>query len=81
MNNMNLNINTSELIKRALKYFLEGLVVAVSARYIPAQKINWREIIMIALTAAIMFALLDTWAPSVAFGARFGAGMKIGNRV
>ena len=36
------------------------------------------EILMIALTAAATFSILDTYVPSLAMGARSGAGFGIG---
>jgi hypothetical protein len=74
----NLNLDYSEVLKRAVKYTLEGLAVAVAARYIPKETIEVREIIMIAITAACVFAILDMYAPSVSDAARQGAGFAIG---
>ena len=68
-----------EVIKRAVKYLLEGAAVALAARYIPAEKIHIREISMIAFTAACVFAVLDMYAPSVSVAARQGAGFAIGS--
>lgn len=60
------------------KYILEGLAVAVAAKYIPNPKLQLREIVMIALAAAVVFLLLDLLAPDVGKGARLGAGFGIG---
>lgn len=72
-------LDLSEIIKRAIKYLLEGAAVALAARYIPAEKINLSEISMIAFTAACVFAILDMYAPSVSIAARQGAGFAIGS--
>ena len=61
-----------------IKYALEGLAVAAAAFYIPRRKVNLQEIVMIALTAAAVFAVLDQFAPGVAAGTRQGAGFGIG---
>ena len=74
----NFNLDFGEVLKRATKYTLEGLAVAVAARYIPKETIEVREIIMIAITAACVFAILDMYAPSVSEAARQGAGFAIG---
>lgn len=74
----NLTFDFGEVLKRTLKYTLEGLAVAVAARYIPKESIEIREIIMIAITAACVFAILDMYAPSVSKAARQGAGFAIG---
>jgi hypothetical protein len=71
-------LDLAEIIKRAIKYLLEGAAVALAARYIPAEKIDIKEISMIAFTAACVFAILDMYAPSVSVAARQGAGFAIG---
>ena len=68
----------SEIIKRSIKYLLEGTAVALAARYIPSEKIDIKEISMIAFTAACVFAILDLYSPSISIAARQGAGLVIG---
>ena len=36
-------LEISEIIKRAIKYLLEGGAVALAARYIPSEKIDLKE--------------------------------------
>ena len=67
-----------EVVKRAVKYLIEGGAVAVAAYYIPKKKMNVEEIVMIAITAAATFALLDMYAPSIGNAARQGTGFGIG---
>jgi len=73
-----LNTDVSEVIRRAIKYLVEGLAVAAAAFYIPRRKMNLQEIVMIAVTAAASLAVLDLLAPSVGAHARHGAGFGIG---
>lgn len=61
-----------------IKYLLEGLAVAVAAYYIPRRTADLKEIAIIAVTAAAVFAVLDQFAPAVALGARQGSGFGIG---
>jgi ABC-type Co2+ transport system permease subunit len=75
---LNLNLDASEVVTRAIKYLVEGLAVAVAAFYIPKKQMNLEEIAMIAVTAAASFAVLDLLAPSVGENARHGAGFGIG---
>ena len=75
---LNLDIDLNEVVRRAVKYLVEGLAVAVAAFYIPKKKMNLQEIAMIAVTAAASFAVLDMLAPSVGANARHGAGFGIG---
>lgn len=67
-----------ELISRILKYLVEGFMVAIAAYAIPKQSLNIEEIILIALTAAATFSILDTYIPSMGVTARTGAGFGIG---
>jgi ABC-type Co2+ transport system permease subunit len=75
---MNGLINVSELVKRIIKYLVQGLMVAIAAFAIPKRSMNVEEIILIALTAAATFSILDTYIPSMGVTARSGAGFGIG---
>ena len=70
--------NVAELAKRIIKYLIEGLMVAIAAFAIPKKSLNIEEIILLALTAAATFAILDTYIPSMGITARTGAGFGIG---
>ena len=78
-NNIRLELDLSEVIKRAIKYLTEGAAVALAARYIPSEKMDIKEISLIAFTAACVFAILDMYAPSISIAARQGAGFAIGS--
>lgn len=69
------------LVKNSLKYLLEGLAVAVAAKYIPSRNVSLNEVLMIALTAALTFFVLDMFAPTVGAGARLGSGFGIGGNM
>jgi ABC-type Co2+ transport system permease subunit len=75
---MNGLINVGELVKRVIKYLVEGLMVAIAAYAIPKRSLNIEEIVLIALTAAATFSILDTYVPSMGATARGGAGFGIG---
>ena len=66
------------MLSGLLKYLLEGIAVGVSTYLVSKNKVVLNEIIMISLTAAATFALLDMLAPSVSEGARQGAGFGLG---
>lgn len=68
----------SELIKRAIKYIVEGIMVAIAAFAIPKKQLNVEEIVIIALMAAATFSVLDVFVPSMSSSARGGAGFGIG---
>ena len=71
-------IDLGELVRRAVKYLVEGVMVAVAAYAIPKKSLNLDEVALIALTAAATFSILDTYVPSMAVSARSGAGFGIG---
>ncbi len=67
-----------ELVKRAVKYIIEGIMVAIAAYVIPKKALNVDEIAFISLSAAAIFSILDTYIPSMGVTARSGAGFGIG---
>jgi len=73
-----MGIDVADLVKRLVKYALEGLAVAVACYLLPGKKLRVDEIGTIALTALAVFAILDIYAPSVGSSARTGAGFGIG---
>ena len=75
---MNQSFDLGELIKRAVKYIIEGIMVAIAAYVIPKKSLNVDEIALIALSAAAIFSILDTYIPSMGVTARSGAGFGIG---
>jgi ABC-type Co2+ transport system permease subunit len=68
----------SELVKRAIKYIVEGIMVAIAAYSIPKKSLNVEEIVIIGLMAAATFSVLDVFVPSMAASTRGGAGFGIG---
>lgn len=71
-------INVAELVKRIIKYLVEGLMVAIAAYAIPKQSLKMEEIVLLSLTAAATFSILDTYIPSMGVSVRTGAGAGIG---
>jgi hypothetical protein len=73
-----MQLDFSELVRRAVKYIVEGLMVAIAAFAIPKKQLNVEEIAVIGLTAAATFSVLDVFIPAMGLSARNGAGMGIG---
>lgn len=73
-----LSFDFSELVKRAIKYLIEGVMVAIAAYSIPKKSLNLEEVVVIGLSAAACFAVLDTFIPAIGSSARNGAGLGIG---
>jgi ABC-type Co2+ transport system permease subunit len=68
----------AELVKRAIKYLVEGFVVAIVAVLVPRKALSVEEIVIIALTAAATFSILDVFIPSMGSSMRQGAGLGLG---
>lgn len=71
-------LDFGELVKRAVKYLVEGFMVAIAAYAIPKKSLNFDEVALISLTAAATFSILDTYVPTMAVSARTGAGFGMG---
>jgi hypothetical protein len=69
----------NELIKRAIKYLVEGLAVGICAMLIPKKPLSVEEVIILALTAAAVFSILDVFVPSIGDSTRTGAGFTLGS--
>ena len=76
---MSVQVDVQELVRRMIKYLIEGLAIAVAAYVLPAKGLSGNEVAMMALVGAATMAVLDTWSPAVAGGARHGAGFGIGS--
>jgi hypothetical protein len=70
--------DVNEFVKRAIKYLVLGVVIAIVAFSIPKQRLKLDEVVVIGLSAAASFAILDIFAPSIGQAARAGAGYGIG---
>jgi hypothetical protein len=71
-------LNLNELLRKVVKYLVEGLMVAVAAYVIPQRSLKMDEVALIALTAAATFSVLDAYLPTMAVSARSGAGFGLG---
>jgi ABC-type Co2+ transport system permease subunit len=71
-------LNFQEVLKRVIKYLVEGLMVAIACYAIPKQSLQLEEIGLLALVAAATFSILDTYIPTMGANARTGAGFGIG---
>ena len=73
-----MNLNIQEIVKRVIKYLVEGVIVALACFSLPQKSLKFDEIAIIAVTAAATFSILDTFIPTMAQNARQGAGLGIG---
>ena len=72
----------SELGGRAIKEIVEGIAVAICVFLVGSNKkgggFSVEETAIVALTAAAVFSILDTYIPTMGVTARSGAGFGIG---
>lgn len=73
--------NFKEIMKRVIKYLVEGLMVAIACYAIPKQSLQLDEIMLLALVAASTFSILDTYIPTMGESARNGTGLGIGLKI
>jgi hypothetical protein len=71
-------IDVDHFLKRAIKYLIEGIMVALVAFSFPKKQLNLEEVAMIGLTGAATFALLDVFSPSIGAATRSGVGYSVG---
>ena len=67
-----------DLMRRVVKYMVEGLIVGAVAYAVPRKQLNLDEILTLALVAACTFSILDTFVPTISTSVRSGAGFVIG---
>jgi hypothetical protein len=61
-----------------LKYALAALIVALVALVLPSNRLGWGEILILALSAAIAFFVVDLLFPAVSASALKGVGLGAG---
>jgi hypothetical protein len=69
------------MLSQLVKFLLEGLAVALASHLIARNKLDVKEIVVLGLTAAAVFLILEYYTPDVATGARRGAGFGLGWRM
>ena len=72
------SFNMQDVFTRVVKYLIEGLVVGIVASLLPDKPMSTDKIVLLGMTAAAMFAILDLVAPSISTPVRQGAGLGLG---
>lgn len=67
-----------KVISAVVKYFIEGLAVALAAYYLPKRKMSVMQVVAIGMGTAATFAAVDVLAPKLSEPVRIGAGLGIG---
>ena len=73
-----MDIDFAEILGRALKYIMEGIAVGLACYF--TAKLKMEQILIIAITAAATFAILDMYTPQLSNAVRMGAGIGIGSQ-
>ncbi len=74
----NIEMDVNELLTRVIKYVIEGVAVALALVFVSRKVLPMDEILTVSVTAAVVFAILDIFSPSIGVTARQGAGFGIG---
>lgn len=69
------------LADNVVKYILEGLAVSIASHLVAKNRLNFREIALLGITAALVFMVLDQFSPAVSAGARQGSGFGVGYKL
>ena len=69
------------MLRTIFRYILLGLAVAAASHAIPKRSLDFNETFSLAVTGAVTFWVLDTFAPEVGAGARTGAGFGVGAKL
>ena len=69
----------SEFVKKVIKYLILGAVVAVVSALLPKKSMALEEVVVLAVTAASVFAILDVFSPEISRATKNGAGFAIGS--
>jgi ABC-type Co2+ transport system permease subunit len=67
-----------EIVKRIIKYIIQGIMVAICAFFLPKNSLNLEEIMLLGLSSAAIFSILDTYIPSMNVSAHQGVGLGLG---
>jgi hypothetical protein len=73
-----MDIDFAEILGRILKYLMEGIAVGLACYF--TAKLSMDQIIIIAITASVTFAILDMYTPQISNAARVGTGFGIGSQ-
>ena len=65
-------------VNNLIKYFIQGLAVAIAAYVIPNRKTSFHEVMVVSVVSGLTFMLLDTFTDDIAKYVRLGVGAGIG---
>jgi len=78
---MSVTTDVSEIVLRIVKYLITGIVIGLATFLVCGERVKLHEILVIGVTAAAVFAILDMYAPEVGAATRLGAGLGLGAQI
>jgi hypothetical protein len=72
-----MNVKLEFLIKRLVKFLIEGFVIGFSLFLIPKTKYSLNNVLWYSFLIAIIFNLQDVFTPYILTGTQFGIGFFI----
>jgi hypothetical protein len=58
-------IRKNEFMKRGVKYLLHAIIIACTLKYVASCNVETRDILIISMISAIIFAILDMYSPAL----------------
>lgn len=68
----------SKILFNVIKYALEGSAIAIAASIVSKGKLSVLKTVTLAVTASLIFLILDMYAPIIGNGTRHGTGFGLG---
>ena len=68
----------SKIMFNVIKYALEGSAIAIAASIVSKGKLSVLKTVTLAVTASLIFLILDMYAPIIGHGTRHGTGFGLG---
>ncbi len=74
-----MSIDYANVLERILKYLIEGICISLVCYF--TTNLNTDQIVIISITGACCFALLDMYSPKTGDAFRMGIGLGAGTHI
>lgn len=76
---MGMGLDWMEVVRKLLRYCVMGIMSAFVAFYLARGRLDFESIIVLGLSVASSYAVLDLYSPSAGIAARYGFGATVGS--
>lgn len=76
---MDFGLDWMVVIRKLLRYCVMGIMSAFVAFYLARGKLDFESVIVMGLSIASAYAVLDLYSPSSGIAARYGFGATVGS--